>query len=100
MKFRERFDLLPKPKTGGQWIYRPSRIVSGTDEIATIPNTINGIFDGDAIAALRDWIELADEAISMLESIKTMAPAVGTADCDSLHWIEADVETLTTGEHR
>ena len=98
MTYRERFERLPKPRTNGPWVYRPSRIVSGSDEVVTVPNTINGLFDGDAIAALHDWIELAEEVISMLEG--PPSTTVGTPDDDALDWIKADVETLTTGEHR
>jgi len=102
MNFRERFKMLPRPVDDKPWVFRPysGTITQGYKAIADVdPNGV-GMLNGEAIAALNDWIALADEAITALEGLGHDVQNVGRDADDADDWIKAQHTGLTTGEHR
>lgn len=102
MNFRERFKMLPKPVENKSWAYRPGdgTITQGHIVVADVDPTGVGLLNGEAIAALNDWICLADEAIAALEGLGQDIQKIGTHADDADDWIKARHTGLTTGEHR
>jgi hypothetical protein len=102
MNFREQFKMLPKPVDNKSWVYRPydGTITQGYTAIAEVDPTGVGMLNGEAIAALNDWIALADRAISALEGLGCDIQKIGSDADDADDWIKARHTGLTTGEHR
>lgn len=102
MNFRERYKMLPRPVGTQSWVYRPQHgtVTQGYMVIADVAPTGVGMLNGEAIAALNDWIALADEAISALEGLGHDIQKVGLDTDDADDWIKARHTGLTTGEHR